>query len=95
MATTLPITTETSCRSLYPEVTSQTFGDPVSPGADGSTVFERLKDDGRSKLFIDISRENMKVYRTGQRKMENHPRASASPLVPFQTSEAVRDTDRG
>jgi hypothetical protein len=53
----LPITTETlhAARSILKSL-PKTFGDPVcSPGADGSIVFEWLKDDGQlRKLFIDI-----------------------------------------
>jgi hypothetical protein len=53
----LPITTETlhAARSILKSL-PKTFGDPVcSPGADGSIVFEWLKDDGPlRKLFIDI-----------------------------------------
>jgi hypothetical protein len=53
----LPITAETlhSARSILKSL-PKTFGDPVcSPGADGSIVFEWLKDDGPlRKLFIDI-----------------------------------------
>jgi hypothetical protein len=53
----LPITNETlhAARSILKSL-PKTFGDPVcSPGADGSIVFEWLKDDGPlRKLFIDI-----------------------------------------
>jgi hypothetical protein len=53
----LPITAETlhAARSILKSL-PKTFGDPVcSPGADGSLVFEWLKDDGPlRKLFIDI-----------------------------------------
>jgi len=53
----LPITAETlhAARSILKSL-PKTFGDPVcSPGADGSIVFEWLKDDGPvRKLFIDI-----------------------------------------
>jgi hypothetical protein len=53
----LPITTETLhvARSILKSL-PKIFGDPVcSPGADGSIVFEWLKDDGPlRKLFIDI-----------------------------------------
>lgn len=53
----LPITPDTlhAARSILKSL-PKTFGDPVcSPGADGSIVFEWLKDDGPlRKLFIDI-----------------------------------------
>jgi hypothetical protein len=53
----LPITPETlhAARSILKSL-PKTFGDSVcSPGADGSIVFEWLKDDGPlRKLFIDI-----------------------------------------
>jgi len=53
----LAITTETlhAARPILKSL-PKTFGDPVcSPGADGSIVFEWLKDDGPlRKLFIDI-----------------------------------------
>jgi hypothetical protein len=53
----LPITPETlhGARSILKSL-PKTFGDPVcSPGADGSIVFEWLKDDGPlRKLFVDI-----------------------------------------
>ena len=53
----LPITTETlhAARSILKSL-PKTFGDPVcSPGADGSIVFEWLKDGGPlRKLFVDI-----------------------------------------
>jgi hypothetical protein len=53
----LPITAETlhAARSILKSL-PKTFGDPVcSPGADGSIVFEWLKDDGPlRKLFADI-----------------------------------------
>ncbi len=52
-----PITPDTlhAARSILKSL-PKTFGDPVcSPGADGSIVFEWLKDDGPlRKLFIDI-----------------------------------------
>ncbi|MGH6925481.1 MAG: hypothetical protein ACRED5_17275 [Propylenella sp.] len=52
-----PITPDTlrAARSILKSL-PKTFGDPVcSPGADGSIVFEWLKDDGPlCKLFIDI-----------------------------------------